>query len=299
MEGHEAGEDHGQKLRVLVAEDNEINQQVVQRILAIAGCRSDMVDNGRQAVELAARNQYDLILMDIQIPLMDGYEASKRIRKWECGMRNGKGEYSDSNSEFPIPQSPFKEVPIVIMTGNAVAAELETCRKLGINDCIGKPLSADKLLAMIRKWTAADAGSPAVSTTPAEAGSPPSNASPSDRPLDLDRALQEFMGAREVLAGLLEEFTAKAGAQIKAVQQAVRSRDYRAVAREAHSIKGAAGNLTADRMADVAAELETAADLNQDGSVKHLADMLAHVHQQLEAYLEANNLSAGAFRNPS
>ena len=76
------------KMRILVAEDNEINQKLIQRILQTAGYEVDMVDNGGEAVEFFSRTQYDFILRDLQMPLMDGYEATKRIRNAECGMQN-------------------------------------------------------------------------------------------------------------------------------------------------------------------------------------------------------------------
>jgi HPt (histidine-containing phosphotransfer) domain-containing protein len=172
------------------------------------------------------------------------------------------------------------------MTGNDIAAEIENCRNLGINDCIGKPLSPDQLLAMIKKWTAAEPVSPVAGQAPKDVSSPQARTTCAHQPIDLERALREFMGEKEVLAGLLQLFTGNVRTQISAIQHAILSQDYQVVAKEAHSIKGAAGNLTADNMAGVAADLEKAADLKQAEPVRQLVGRLAEKLQQLEAYLQ-------------
>ena len=94
------------------------------------------------------------------------------------------------------------------------------------------------------------------------------------------------MGEKEILYGLLKEFTAKVRSQIKAIQQAILSQDYKVVAQEAHSIKGGAANLTADKVAGIASDLEKAADLKQTEPVRHLVGMLEEKLQQLETYLQ-------------
>ena len=271
--------------RILVAEDNEINQKLIRRILQTAGYLVDMVDNGRQAVEFSSRTQYDMILMDIQMPLMDGYEAAKRIRNAECGMRNKIEKDTDAGDQRPAT-SGQRPVPIIALTGNDVEGEIEKCRSLGINDCIGKPLSRDQLLSLIKKWTATEPVGPASGQAPKDVSIPVAKKTRVHQPIDLERALGEFMGEKEILYGLLKEFTAKVRSQIKTIQQAILSFDYKVVAQEAHSIKGGAANLTADKVAGMASDLEKAADLEQAEPVRNLAGKLEEKLQQLETYLQ-------------
>ena len=257
------------KLRILVAEDNEINQKLIQRILQTAGYGVDMVDNGRDAVEFSSRTRYDLILMDIQMPLMDGYEATRRIRNAE-----------------------FKTVPIIAMTGNSLAAEMEKCLGLGMNDGVGKPLFRDQLLSLIKKWTDTEPVNPVSGPAQKDISKPVVKKSSARQPIDLDRALSEFMGEKEVLYGLLKEFTAKVRSQIKAIQRAIPSLDFKEIAKEAHSIKGGAANLTANMVAGIAAALEKAAGLQQVELAAHLAGELEEKLQQLENYLQNENIRA-------
>jgi CheY-like chemotaxis protein len=256
-----------------------------------------MVDNGRRAVEFASQTRYDLILMDIQMPLMDGYEATKIIRKAEedreAGMRNSEGGMrndnemnSDSNSTFPIPHSAFKKVPIIALTGNNPESEIEKCRRLGMNDCIGKPLFREPLLSLINQWTSAESIDHDTQHQEKNDKKSSPDVPKSCFPIDLDRALNEFLGEKDVLYGLLKEFTIKVRSQINAIRQAVLTQDFKVIAQEAHSIKGGAANLTADTIAGVSAYLEKAAERKQWENVSPLVTKLEEKLQQLESYLQ-------------
>lgn len=274
------------QLRILVAEDNEINQKLIQRILQTAGYEVNMVDNGLEALELFSRNHYDFILMDLQMPLMDGYEATKRIRNAEYGMRNSNRKNSDSNSTFPNPQSQIQPVPIIALTGSDPGAKMEKCLGLGMNDCIGKPLSRDQLLSLIKKWTTTESVGSACGKAQKKVGEPIAENTSARQPIDLDRALDEFMGEKKVLNDILKEFTAKVRSQIRSIRQAFLSLEFSEIAKEAHSIKGGAANLTANKVAGMASALEKAADLQQVDLVNNLAGELEEQFQQLENYLQ-------------
>jgi CheY-like chemotaxis protein len=119
------------RLRILMAEDNLINQRVGKLILQRAGFDIDLVRDGNEAVEAHRNGPYDLILMDCQMPTMDGFEASRQIR------------------QLPVPQ------PVIIaVTANALVGEREKCLQAGMNDYLSKPFQAEQLVALVKKWGA-------------------------------------------------------------------------------------------------------------------------------------------------
>jgi CheY-like chemotaxis protein len=122
----------GASVRVLVAEDNSVNQKVAIRMFERMGVRADIAANGREAVEMWQMFPYDLVFMDCQMPEMDGYQASREIRKREHGKRR---------------------IPIVAMTAEALGRE--RCLHAGMDDFVSKPVRMDELLEMVRKWSRA------------------------------------------------------------------------------------------------------------------------------------------------
>ncbi len=116
---------------MLLVEDNEINQEVAIGLLEDASIQVDLAENGEIAVRMAQENDYDAVLMDMQMPVMDGIEATRVIR-------------SDAR---------FQNLPIIAMTANAMAADREKCMKAGMNDHIGKPIDPDQLFSVLLRWT--------------------------------------------------------------------------------------------------------------------------------------------------
>ncbi len=134
---------HG-NIIILLVEDNSNNQKVAFRHLQKSGYLVDLAENGKEAVKAYENNSYDIILMDMQMPVMDGYEATSRIRKMESSiLRNEEGNIQKFNSR----------VPIVAVTANAMKGDMEKCLAVGADDYLAKPLKRKDLLAMIEKWT--------------------------------------------------------------------------------------------------------------------------------------------------
>ena len=140
---HTIAEDRKNEIQILLAEDYPTNQQVALRHLKQEGYQVDLAENGQQAVEAFQRNYYDLILMDIQMPVMDGFEATQQIRKLEKTSRNT----GDRNVTSEI-----KKMPIIAMTAHAMKGYKEKCINKGMNDYISKPIKRNELYEIIDKW---------------------------------------------------------------------------------------------------------------------------------------------------
>nr|WP_293247040.1 response regulator [Panacagrimonas sp.] len=206
-------------LRVLLVEDNEINQEVATELLQRAGVVVDLARNGREAVERASRSEYDVVLMDVQMPVMDGLEATRRIRAL------------DSSSA---------SVPIIAMTANAMAEDRQRCLDAGMNDHLGKPVDVLRLHALLATWSrrAREVAAPVV-VEPAPAPAP---APASEPDFDFDHAIRLMGDSRALWEKLARRYreTSAVGDQIGA---SLAGGDREGARRNAHTLKGVAATL--------------------------------------------------------
>ncbi|MBI3799425.1 MAG: response regulator [Deltaproteobacteria bacterium] len=230
------------RLRILVAEDNAVNQMLIERLLDKLGYRADVVANGLAALQALISIPYAAVLMDCQMPEMDGYEATHVIRRREA---TAASESLSSSSPSPL------HLPIIAMTANAMQGDREKCLAAGMDDYISKPVKAGELKTILARWTAEQVLAP---HTPEHAqGRPAPAASPV---LDEAAALEFVEGDRVLLVELAELFSAQWPTLLARLQTAVVSNDSQAVYVAAHTLKGQVGQFGAQATFEAARGLE-------------------------------------------
>ena len=228
--------------RVLLVEDNELNREVALGLLSDANLAIDVAENGQVAVQMTAENKYDLVLMDMQMPVMDGIAATRAIRT------NPK----------------LRTLPIIAMTANVMAHDIEQCVESGMNDHVAKPIDPDALFSALLRWikprnpdSVSKVAAPPIASQPAAPIAPDSD--PPEIPgIDTKSALRRTGGNRKRYESLLRKFADPSAGAIEEIRTALAAGDISTAARAAHSMKGAAANLGAGALAEVAARTETA-----------------------------------------
>ncbi|MBF0258895.1 MAG: response regulator [Desulfamplus sp.] len=243
--------------RILLAEDNSINQQVASEILKKAGMVVDVADNGRIALELLDKNSYDAVLMDLQMPVMGGYEATAIIR-------------SDPR---------FSSLPVIAMTAHAMDEDKKRCIEAGMNDYISKPIDTAQLYSTIAKWVKPKKREAlSLSQVLGQSNVVESNAEvkfssveddiPDNLPgIDVKRGLALLSGNRPLYRKLLAEFYNQNRELMAELKNHIESRDYKSAHILTHTLKGVAGSIGATSLQQAASELDDI--LNRESRLKN------------------------------
>ncbi|MFZ5570302.1 MAG: response regulator [Thermodesulfobacteriota bacterium] len=263
---HSLSERNKQRIRILLVEDTPTSQTVALGILNKLGYRADVADNGSKALEALKRERYHLVLMDCQMPELDGYDATGMIRAGAAGERN-------------------KDLPVIAMTAHAMKGDREQCLAAGMNDYIVKPVDPKLLAAAIDRWLSAPPGGPAGSMGPAGSGS----ATPQHHPdateeqamtvFEPEKLSSRLLGDREFIAKVIAAFLVDMPRQLQALRASIEHGTPEQASAQAHKIKGAAANIAGPAMEETARAMETAGN---DGNMETCRALMPELEKRFE-----------------
>ncbi|MCL2791824.1 MAG: response regulator [Spirochaetaceae bacterium] len=268
---------YSNRKKFLVVEDYSINQKLFKTILESLHIDVEVADNGLVAVELVAEKKFDIILMDIQMPVMNGLDASRKIR--EMGIKT----------------------PIIAVTANTLAGDMEEIIEAGMDDFLSKPFKKNDLTQLLSKWIISEdyftnleelgpveeQNLQLAQVPPHEEGniednkafagnnSAAPNITENKKIFDYDKALEAFVGEKDVLHEVLEEFEKKVRAQLSDMKALLKNKDFETLRREAHTIKGGSLNLSMKEFGNAAEKLERSAKNNElSASFENLKNLI-------------------------
>jgi signal transduction histidine kinase/CheY-like chemotaxis protein/HAMP domain-containing protein len=251
--------------RLLLVEDNAINQLVAQELLEKAGFVVTIANDGREAIETVRREAFDGVLMDIQMPVMDGFEATRKIR-------------ADAR---------FKDLPIIAMTANAMAGDREKSLAAGMNDHVAKPIDLDELFATLNRWIRVNKKAAAVvgKAEPEQ----------SHRVIDMEAGLKRVKGNVELYHKILDRFRATQEGIPERIRQALEAGEGETAVRLIHALKNVAGNIGAFELYEAVDRLETALIDGHENPRRFLGsvrDALTHVFAAIDE--QRNGITASS-----
>jgi len=252
--------------RILLAEDNLVNQEVAKAMLSKLGIETDIANNGQEAMDMVQQNSYDIILMDCQMPVMDGFEATAVIRK----------KYENS------------VLPIVAVTANASADDRERCLNSGMDDFLSKPYALDQLRQIIKRWLPSQKSdtinnpSPKIPETESQdSGTPILNSKLIDQIRELDAS-----GSDALIYKVLHTYLESSGEYMQKIKDAILNDDVDNIRKLAHTLKSSSANIGAEYLSGIFKQIEMFAKAGELIQIKEQADNLQQHYQVVESEVE-------------
>jgi len=253
---HQIPEAARKKIRILLAEDNKVNQTLALKIMAKSGFFADVVVNGLEAIEMLEKNDYDIVLMDVQMPEMDGLEATKIVRDPSSKVKNHK-------------------IPIIAMTAHAMKGDREKCLEQGMDDYISKPIKSSELIEKIELFTGIAGNESVVEEIPVFN---------KNNVYSKEALLKRFDNDEVFVQELTTIFIDDFARQLDFIKKAFDNNDLKEVLVLAHTIKGSSSNVEANKITSLALEIELAA---KDGQSVVIADKIRGLHNEFELFQQA------------
>ena len=249
-----------QGAQILLVEDNQINQQVASELLELTGFFVDIANHGQEALDMLEKKAYDCVLMDVQMPVMDGYTATGKIRE----------------------NSKFHDLPVLAMTANATLEDRDRSLKAGMNEHIAKPIRTEILFAALLKWISHGVRELPETLQAADAGQKQPDL-PDLPGIDAVDGVGRFGGNVKSYIKLLYKFAENQAGAIKEMTAALQSDDKELAVRLAHTLKGVGGNIGATDLQGLASKLESAI---LDDAVSHTSPLLAETGIELDRVIK-------------
>jgi len=257
---HTISEAQRLRVRILLADDNVTNQQVALGMLGKMGYRADAVADGREVILALETVPYDIVLMDVQMPVMDGFEATRAIRSGQTKVPNPK-------------------IPIIAMTSHALKGDRERCLENGMDDYIPKPISPSDLSAVLQKWLTSDEEAAPAGEVASEEAAPDPAAAVFDRQALLTRLTGDEELAGEILSGFLEDMSS----QLADLRERIDNANTEQAGIRGHTIKSAAANIGGMAFSEAAFAIEKAGAAGDRGALPALLLELERQYELLRA----------------
>lgn len=245
---------NSQKPRVLLVDDDELSRRMMGLLLSEKGYNYDTASNGLEAIKAVQSQTYSVVLMDIQMPLMDGFEATTRIREWEANNQH---------------------VPIVALTAMLLEDEIQACSRAGMDGCIAKPFNTDTFFQVLETYISEPKG-PDI-----EKGLHLSAVADKLEVLDIQEALPRFGRDREIYRDFLNEFIDSLPERIDQFRTAFFAANFKELADRAHNLKGVAASIGAKQLSYLSQKLDR---ISQDGDPSEIQRTLEEIENHTQVF---------------